>query len=934
MSYMKKRIGRRFLANTSMTALAMAIAGAAQAQTSTNGEPAMEEVVVTGFRQSLERALDIKRDSANNVESIVAEDMGKMPDLNLAESLQRVPGVAITREGGEGRSITVRGLGPDFTRSTLNGMEVPGGAGGLDSSGGVNRGRSMDFNIFASELFNRIDIHKSTTASVEEGGLASTVELHTAKPFDNPGLNLSASAQMTVDNVAGEEDPRFSALVSNTFMDETFGALFSIAQSTRTVRQEGFGTVRWTSPFANGDRGWADTTGTEVTGTANPAANHSEYTSGDEPLDYMWHPRLPRMDYFGNTQDRTGATASFQFRPNDRLEMSLDLVGSKLENDRESYNYFAQFRNLQDTITPESVTLDPSGRYMVAGSFSNVQPRSESRGQFSETDFLQTVFSADYDLSDQTTLSVVLGNASSKHDEEQYRFNLTATDASTFSFDFGPNANIAEMSYGFDIMDHNNYEFTGPVIRKDVVDRDNNTFSVDLVTHQGGATFKTGFIYNDREVDSLRYDPTEGTLTPPSDTSDSLTTNIRELGVDDFATGLDAPDGFPTNWLVANFDNTIEAYNAGQFTAAPLDSSSWNVQEETMGVYGELDFETDVFSRPLRVNTGLRLARTFMTSEGVAENPVTGEISPLTGENNYTDVLPSTNIVWELEEDLLLRANISRNMTRPGLGSLSPTVTNVTPRNGNIGRGNPELDPIRANAVDLGVEWYFGDQGLLALTVFHKDIESFIAGDEVEGALSSELRQVVASYPEYDPDSPLYDPSVVPVDGSDWFVSQPVNGDGAQLDGFELAYQQTFTFLPAPFNNMGTIANYTYVESEARFDDVVSTLPGLSESSYNFTLYYETDRFGVRGSWNSRDDYITSPNGSNGNAQHATTGPTRLDMSAFYNITDDLKVTLEGINMTNEAERLYTTGPQGDLNLVREYNTTGREVYLGLRYTY
>ncbi|WP_024461791.1 TonB-dependent receptor [Marinimicrobium sp. LS-A18] len=914
-------------------ALALAAAAMPAAHAQDEGAGALEEVVVTGFRQSLERALDIKRDSANNVETIVAEDMGKMPDLNLAESLQRVPGVAITREGGEGRSITVRGLSPDFTRSTLNGMEVPGSAGGLDSSGGVNRGRSMDFNIFASELFNRIDIHKSPKASVEEGGLASTVELFTAKPFDNPGLNASVSGQFTVDNVADEADPRFAALVSNTFMDDTVGVLFSVAHSTRTVRQEGFGTVRYTSPFANG-QSWADTSGTTINGTPDPDTNHPEYTQGDDPLDYMWTPRLPRMDYFGNTQDRTGVTAAFQFRPNDRLELGLDIVGSELSNDRESYNYFAQFRNTFDEITPTSVTLDAAGRQIVAGTFQNVTPRSESRGQFSETTFLQTVFSGKYDLSDRTELSFMLGNANSEHDEEQYRFNLTASEGHDFTFDFGADSDIAEMSYGFDILEPSNYFFSGPTLRKDVVDRDNTTFRLDLETEQGGAVFKTGFIYNDREVDSLRYNPTEGTIDAPDEVTSDLATSLTGIGIDDFASGLDAPGGFPRDFLIAHFDNTIEAYGAGQFTPVPVDASSWNVQEETMGLYGEVDFETSVFDRPFRVNTGLRIARTFMTSSGATEDPVTGEAILLSEDNAYTDVLPSTNIVWEIEEDLLLRANISRNITRPGLGSLSPTVTGVTPINGNISRGNPNLDPMRASAVDLGLEWYFDSEALLAVTLFHKDIESFISGDEVEGPLTPELRQIVSNYPAYDPDSPLFEPNAVDINGSAWFTSQPVNGDGAQLDGVEIAYQQPFTFLPAPFDNLGMIANYTYVSSEANFGSVVSTLPGLSEESYNFTLYYETDRYGIRGSINGRDDYITSPNGSNGNAQEATTGPTRLDMSAFYNITDDLKVTLEGINMTNETERLYTTGPLGDMNLVREYNTTGREVYLGLRYSY
>ena len=177
---------KKFTINPLVIALAatsLPVASYAQ-DANSNSNGSVEEVVVTGsFRASLANALNTKRTSANNVDAIVAEDMGKMPDLNLAESLQRVPGVAITREGGEGRNITVRGLGPGFSATTLNGMEVPSSAGGLDSSGGVNRGRSFDFNVFASELFNKIVLNKSAKGSLEEGGLASTVELYSAKPL-------------------------------------------------------------------------------------------------------------------------------------------------------------------------------------------------------------------------------------------------------------------------------------------------------------------------------------------------------------------------------------------------------------------------------------------------------------------------------------------------------------------------------------------------------------------------------------------------------------------------------------------------------------------------------------------------------------------------------------------------------------------------------
>lgn len=252
-------------------AMAVASSAVAQEQSADLDEKLLEEITVTGFRQSLERALDTKRMNANNTDSIIAEDIGKMPDLNLAESLQRVPGVAISREGGEGRKITVRGLGPGFSRTTLNGMEVPASTGGLDSSGGVNRSRDFDFNVFASELFNRITIHKSPVASVEEGGLASTVELSTPHAFDNPGQQVAFSGSFTADNFSGEKDPRFTGMYSNTFMDDTIGVLFSAAYSERTVRQEGFGSVRWTSAYSNGGRSWANTDAdTDINGTPNP----------------------------------------------------------------------------------------------------------------------------------------------------------------------------------------------------------------------------------------------------------------------------------------------------------------------------------------------------------------------------------------------------------------------------------------------------------------------------------------------------------------------------------------------------------------------------------------------------------------------------------------------------------------------------------------
>lgn len=926
------KLNQRALCIAMAIALSPAVGVAQDDEPLLEEDAVLEEVVVKGYRRSLELARDLKRASANFTDSIVAEDIGKMPDLNLAESLQRVPGVAITREGGEGRNITVRGLGPGFTRVTLNGMEVPSSTGGLDSSGGVNRGRDFDFNVFGSELFNRITINKSGIASVEEGGLASTVELYSQKPFDQSGRRLVISAQGSYNADTGATSPRATALYSQTFADDTFGLLLSVTTSDREVNQNGFGTVRWTSPFANGGRSWVGTDAdVQITGTPNPSGNHPEATvDPTQTLDYLWHPRLPRPDSFNRDQSRVGYTASFQYRPSERMQLGVDFVGSNLEADVESYNYFAQFRNLQDSIAPTSVTLDSTGRLITAGTFDNVQPRSETRGQFSKTDFLQTVVNGRFDINDTMTLRAMYGNATSEHHEEQYRYNLTATAGNTFSYSFDANDNVAEMTYGFDILDPSNYEWTGPVFRGDDVDRDNDTFRLDLEIVGDSSTVRTGLIWNTRQVESRRFDPIN--LNPTQAAPSSSNTLQLANVVDNFGDGLSAPSGFPTNWLVADFAAARTVFNAGEFEFVPLDSSSFDVEEETLGAFFELETNGTLLGRPFTANAGLRVVETDVTSRGVSDDGQGGFV-PTTFGQNYTEYLPSTNLVWEPYDDVLLRFSAGRNLTRPGLSTLAGSV-NVTPINQNVSIGNRDLEPVRANSVDLSAEWYFADDGLLSLTLFYKEIESFITGSTLENQpLPPDILAIVAARPEYDPNSPLFDPSLISPDSNDWNISTSVNGDGADLKGYEIGYLQSLDFLPVL--GFGVFANYTFVDSKAVFGNgIVGSLEGLSENSFNVGVFYENDVFGGRVVVNDRDDYVTDQTGSNGNASHATTGPTRVDASVFWNVTDYAKLTLEVINLTNEEERLYTTGPLGDFDLMREYNITGTEILLGVHATF
>ena len=262
------------------------------------------------FRQSLNLALTDKRDAIGAVDAIVAEDIADFPDLNLAESIQRIPGVAIARDAGEGRQISVRGLSPEFTRVRLNGIEAMSANGGTDAAGGTNRTRGFDFNTFASELFNSITVRKSASADIEEGSLGATVDLRTGRPFDYDGLTFVVSGQGQYNDLSEEVSPRASMLLSNTWGDGTFGALISAAYTDRNLIDEGSSTVRWGQPSANGNFGSLSPT---YTGTATLAQLNAAFV-----------PRIPRYDYYEHNQDRLGITGALQWAPSDRVGLNLD----------------------------------------------------------------------------------------------------------------------------------------------------------------------------------------------------------------------------------------------------------------------------------------------------------------------------------------------------------------------------------------------------------------------------------------------------------------------------------------------------------------------------------------------------------------------------------------------------------------------------------
>jgi len=896
-----KSLRKTLLAN-SILAATLVVAGSVMPATaiaqSADDEP-IEEVVVKGFRSSLRQAVALKRDAVNSRDSIVSEDIGKMPDLNLAEAIQRVPGVAITREGGEGRQITIRGLGPSFTRVTLNGMEVPASTGGLDSFGGVNRGRAFDFNVFSADLFTRIDVNKSPTASIEEGGVSGTVELYTARPLDRPGFQASVFGQAGYNDLSEKSDPTFNAFLSTTNDAQTFGFLFTAAYTERTVWQDGFGTVRWAVP----DQPFA--------------GNNTALT--DEAINSLWYPRLPRQDSFHHGQDRFGASSAFQFRPNDTLEFGLNWVHSKFKSTTDSYNSFAEFRRSgvwgYPHITVNSVTLDPTSSYVVAGNFDGVGLRTESRQNADSTDFNQLTADFKWGISDKLTLNGMIGRAKSEFFDDYFRVNIETPEPGTnFSYDFTQDQNVAAITYDIDVSDPNSFFImTNDTIQQFGVDRTNDTARLDLnwaMTDEH--SFDFGLIYNDREVDSQHY--LCGTCQDQTDIASlGKVYNFSDLGGYGSGTELD--------FWVLDFDRAKAAYGlGGWFIAAGPGRQTWVVEEKTTGAYADYNLNTDVAGRELRLNLGVRYVDTKTTATGYLAGGI-----PNTEDNKYDNWLPSLNVAWDVTPDVVLRGGLSRTMTRASLSSLAPTKS-YSDVNFTVSGGNSQLKPLVSDNLDLSAEWYFAEQSVLSLAYFKKDIDSFISSPSTDEPLRPEdFAAVAAVYPTQ---PQLLDPTLI------WTYSTAANTEGTKLDGFEISYQQAFTALPGFWSGFGVLGNYSYVDATTEVirsgQTVTVPLEGMSKHSWNATLYYEVDRWGVRVAVNNRDDYITDNTGSNGNISHGNTGPTRYDMSAFFHISENMTMTFEGINLTDEAERLFTTG-DGTLDLVREYNFTGRQLFLGLR---
>jgi len=917
-------------------AMASALLGFATVAAAQEGAPAdggedVDEIVVTGFRASLNKALDAKQDQVGAIDMIVAEDIADFPDLNLAESLQRVPGVVISRDAGEGRNISVRGLGPQFARVRINGIEAMSANGGTDAAGGTNRGRSFDFNTFSSELFSNITVRKTSSADIEEGSLGATVDLRTARPFDYDGLALAGSVQMGYNDLNEDSDPRAAVLVSNTWADGKFGALFSAAYTNRKLGDEGSSTVRWQ---AGGGFGPLDAT-YPATGAPTLAQINASF-----------RPRIPRYDKYEHEQERLGLTAALQFAPSDRATISLDALYAEYDADRdemflESHVFSTAGATGIGDVNAVNAFIDDTNT-LVYGVFNDVDIRSEARHDELSTEFTQVTLEGDFEFSDSFSAKALVGFAEANHENPvQTTLLFDANNVDGYSYDYRDNPVLPLITYGnADVTNAATWTLSQIRLRPQSTINSFQTAAIDL-EWKATDTFsvKFGPQWKNYVFESTEMRRSNGTTANqetviPANAMSAAISSYSTLTT--FGSGLDLPAGSTRTWLIPDVNaaesvldlNNQTIYRMGM---EPALGNNYDVEEDDLGFYLQGDFSFELGGRTLRGNIGARYVETEQTSTGYTFSG--GVPLQATVTRKYDDVLPALNLVYDFSDAFLMRLGASKVMTRPNLAQLNPGASvSVSGNSRSVTAGNPDLEPFTADAYDLAAEWYFANEALLSVALFYKDIGTFV-------------QTIRESRPFTDNPLGLPDSVAIAACGTtpgcspsvNWDFNLPANTPGGELKGYEIAYQQPFTFLPGAWSNFGVILNYTGVESDIDYLNaagaVVATaaLTGLSEDAYNATLYFDNQTFSARVSAAYRSEYITTIPGRDGNDVEGTLETLNIDFSTAYNFNDHFSVSLEALNLTDEVQdqRVDSVGRR-----LSFYHHQGRQFYVGARFKY
>lgn len=947
-----------------------------------------EVIEVKGIRGSLIQNMDIKRSAQGVVDAITAEDIGKFPDTNLAESLQRITGVSIDRQNNEGSRVTVRGWGPEFNLITLNGRQMP--AANLSATS-ANSQRSFDFSNLAAESVSGVETYKTGKAYLTTGGIGSTINIQTHKPLNAPeGLaNIGVKAIMDDTRIGDDVTPEISGIFSKTFADNTIGISIVASRSERdNFAAAGQVTSGWNTSRLTGAQ--TDPNGTVV---FDAGANSVIYAA---PQNYMY-----TFEDFSRT--RTNAQVTLQYKPRDNVTATLDYTYSELD---------------QDVARQELSAWFGSGNW--AGS------------TFTEVDASGVVSPLVLNNNDCCDFSYGVGAWGTTNENDSIGLNIEWNASENLSFTFDAHSSTAEASP----KDHrgSNNIVTASTFRRfnTVVDFTQNIpvmvgNLVDRAPFEGGAlqnqdldpsviiasgnSFRNGYMkteikqfqldgqytFDDGVVSSIDFGMSSSTVDNRSafslnqggdwgglgytgQTSGGGWNSPAGDGDNHFSDGaftvadlveVPGPDnkGINGQTVWVDFDqfssdlanlysanpglpgNVFAGCPAGTLCANPEYSVDRRLEEKQTAFYIQANLEFDLGDMPATLNIGLRHESTDVTSNSLIPNYVSaawlsanelllnqdgGVFAEGTGDYDYT--LPNIDFNIELTDELVARASISKTLARPGYddlqaGSVPASSQARTFDASPASSGNPNLKPFESDNLDLSLEYYYEEGSYISLGYYNKDVKNFIGDSITQEVIYPDLVNPASGARLAEAQAAVVNPSNAAQEIRDYYVAQgwvagdgsltgdlsvyspltytvtvPVNRDEASVDGFEFALQHLFGE-----SGFGATVNYTSVNGDVEYDNTTIgedqfALLGLSDSA-NLIAFYDKDGLQIRLAYNWRDEFLSATTGGNNQFEPAyTEAYSQLDMSINYQVTEQLAVSFEAINLTEEDRKVHARG--------------------------
>ena len=882
----------------------------------------IEEIVVVGIRASLRQSLDRKRNADHFMDAITAEDIGAFPAQNLAESLQRVSGVAIDRKSGEGAFVSVRGLGPQFVQTTIGGRVAASNVapGSHDGRGATNtKSRAVGFHAFQTGLVQAVEVHKSPRADHVEGGLGGFVDIRPHKPFDLGERHVVLALDATTNELADDTAPGVFALVSDALSD-SLGLLMSVQWDNKNFRSDSFHQYGF-----NGDPRTATVDGMDIGPGYYPSQLLGELHLTD--------------------RDRLNISSSLQFQPSDRVEVTFDLLFTSNRSDE--VDFWRSFRIAQGHQRITAATLEDDNGTGVftmistsgAGAF--MQQATEEVGNDAVNYGAGLRIQATEKLSVNLDLTVSDTQAPITNRDALMRNTRTQ-----MTYHKNGSGKLPSLSSTSPLTDVDHWRVVKHSIQKHRVDDRITQFRADAAYAVDGGWLDTVQVgvrtYRQSRRDRARYLNSRAFIDQPiSDFGGSSPFPAES----DFlsALGID----FPSPVLNPNFDALQETFvtrpediragggfNTGtgksldEFTSGRF-NEDLNHDDDGNAVYAMVTFGGEFGTTPYSGNFGVRYVDNSTGSVGEITQPVDIDYSdPASPEvlvsqpdyvnigHDYTEVLPSLNLRFDPNDEVVVRASVAKVLSRPRYLDLNPRLT-VQARPRTMRGGNGKLDPTTAVQVDLALEWYFADYSIASVGIFRKDIEAFVQPDIV----------------------PTPFPGVIdPETGNPLVLTAfiPLNTGKSSMTGVELVFQRAFAdLLPAPFDGLGVIANYTYIDSGSDFENektgAAYSIPGLSENTINFTLFYEKGPVSARVSYNFRDDFLDDIQGGFSGHPYFVESYEQFDASFNYSPTDKLSFSFEAINLADENVYYYNLLGTGTQKHYSSAINAGRRFQCGVR---